>query len=154
MASNFEKSLRDEISRIVRKEVRSEIEPLRKIISQQRAEIARLKREHNSQQKVLKHVVVPTKKAAMEFASPEQDAENGIKRRFSPERLAAHRARLGLSADQYGLLIGLSGASIYKYEKGHVRPQPGTIGMLSQIRSMSDKAIQEKLEALQEQAPA
>ena len=39
-------------------------------------------------------------------------------RRFSATRLAARRAKLGLSAAVYGKLVGMSGATIYLWEQG------------------------------------
>jgi len=38
-----------------------------------------------------------------------------VQRRFSPARLAATRKKLGLSAADFGALIGVSGQSIYKW---------------------------------------
>lgn len=38
--------------------------------------------------------------------------------RYSAERLSAARAKLDLSAADFGLLVGASGLSIYKWERG------------------------------------
>ena len=35
----------------------------------------------------------------------------------------AHRAKLGLCADNYGKLVGVSGVTIYKWETGKNKPQ-------------------------------
>lgn len=68
-----------------------------------------------------------------------------LKRRFSAQRLAKHRASLGLSAQDYGRLVGVSGQSIYKWEAGDVRPRATQIEALASVRALGKRAAAARL---------
>ena len=140
---NIAALLKSEITRVARKEIRAEIESLRKAVSAQRLAIAALKREIAEVRKAASEGSQPPKAAA----ATEDVAEAGIQRRFSPSRLAAHRQKIGLSAAQYGALVGVTGQSIYKYEQGKARPHTATVRKLSEIKERSKAQI---LASLQE----
>lgn len=151
--ANIASVLKAEISRIARKEVRAEIQRLQKANSQHRSAIAQLRRELASLQKQLKQVgrgQVP--------GSNGEKAETGLKPRFSAKRLAAHRAKLGLSAADYGSLIGMSGATIYLWERGKTRPRAAQLQQIAELRAMGRRAIKARLEEIkgseEEQATA
>ena len=105
---------------MARKEVRAEIESLKKASGQQRGAIAQLKREVAQLQKDLRPA--RTRAGAAQAISPAAPAAQEQQRRFSAPRLATHRAKLGLSAAAYGKLVGMSGATIYNWELGKSRP--------------------------------
>ncbi|WP_323745972.1 helix-turn-helix domain-containing protein [Diaphorobacter caeni] len=67
----------------------------------------------------------------MEAPQPDE-----VKRRFSASRLAAHRQKTGLSAADYGALVGVSGQSIYHYEQGKARPHAAVVRKLSMIKEL------------------
>ena len=49
--------------------------------------------------------------------------EEASSRGFSPEAVAAERKRLGMSAKQYGALVGVSHLTIYSWEHGRTKPR-------------------------------
>lgn len=106
---NIASILKAEISRVARKEVRAEIETLKKASVAHRASIAELRRQVNALEKELRRVA---KGATRSATAPDSanEAAGGTRRRFSATRLAAHRAKLELSAASYGQLVGVSGA--------------------------------------------
>ena len=63
-------------------------------------------------------------------------------------RLAAHRSKLGLSAADYGRLVGMSGATIYLWEQGERRPRPEQVQQLGLLKAMSRSAILKQLEQI------
>jgi len=65
-------------------------------------------------------------------------------RRFSASRLAAHRAKLGLSAAAYGKLVGMSGATIYLWEQEKSRPSSEQLQRLATVRSLSRREALER----------
>ena len=65
--------------------------------------------------------------------------------RFSATRLAAHRKKLGLSAADYGRPVGMSGASVYLWEQGQVRPRPEQVRQLGALKQLSRRAALERL---------
>ena len=136
--ANLAATLKSEISRVARKEVRAETDDLRKLVSAQRSAIAALKRELAELRKEIKQGNSPKKPPAGNFdAAPNQDT----KRRFSATRLAAHRKKTGLSAADYGALAGISDQSIYHYEQGKARPHADVVRRLSMLKELSQKQL-------------
>lgn len=135
--SDIQKVLREEISRLARKEVKSEIEGLKKASAQQRSTIAELRRHIEGLERQVKQL---TKRAAKEAPVPAAEqssaADGEPPRRFSAGRLAAHRTKLGLSAAAYGKLAGVSGQTIYNWEQGAARPRPAQLQALVAVRGM------------------
>lgn len=141
---NIAAILKTEITRVARKEIRAETEALRKTIAAQRTAIAALKRELAELRKDCKSAQQP-RKPKVAFDAP---AENDVKRRFSASRLATHRQKTGLSASDYGLLVGVSGQSIYHYEQNKARPHAEVVRKLSMLKEMSKTQIAARLEEL------
>jgi DNA-binding transcriptional regulator YiaG len=141
---NIATVLKDEISRIARKEIRSETAVLKKASAQYKKDIAELKRQVSNQQgrisllekQILRDVPIPV---------AETDAKNA---RFTAKGLVSQRKRLGLSAAEYGRLIGVTGHTIYSWEKGSSRPRKTQLTVLASIRQMGKKEVHACLEQL------
>ncbi|MDM0046562.1 helix-turn-helix transcriptional regulator [Variovorax dokdonensis] len=140
--TNIASVLKAEISRIARKEIRSELDNLKKASSQHRRALAQLKREVAALQKQLRRV--SNEKSAESRAANVASAD--VPRRFSSTRLAAHRKKLGVSAVTYGKLVGMSGATIYLWEQGKSRPNPEQLQRLSVVRALGKRAALELVE--------
>jgi DNA-binding transcriptional regulator YiaG len=132
--------LKSEIARIARKEVRAELEGLKKSVRAYRTEIAELKRRCDALEKTLRqlHRSVPK-------PMPTQEEKSGKTLRFSPKGLASQRQRLGLSADAFGLLIGASGQSVYNWEGGATRPRADHLAAIAALRGLSKSQAAEVL---------
>jgi len=143
---NIASILKAEISRVARKEVRAEIETLKKASVAHRSSIAELRRQVSALEKELRRI---SKGAVRAPAAPdsENDAAGATKRRFSATRLAAHRAKLGLSAASYGQLVGVSGQTIYHWEQGKARPRAVQLEGLAAVRELGAREIAERLTA-------
>lgn len=138
--------LKAEISRVARKEVRAETASLKKAISTYRSEIAALKRRAQALESELKRLGKGSSKAP----SPEPKKSDALKLRFSAKGLAAQRERLGLSANEVGLLVGTSSQSIYNWEAGTARPREKYLPGISRLRSMGKREVAARLKELQE----
>jgi len=143
---NIASVLKTEIARLARKEVRAETDSLKKLSSQYRSDIAALKREVKALQKQLKAVSRSAGRGRPQAAEDEADGERQL--RFSPKRLAAQRARLGLSAQAFGALVGVTGQSIYKWEAGNARPRQAQLKAIAAVRSLGKREAQARLAAL------
>lgn len=150
--TNIASALKAEIARVARKQIRSEIEALKKTSVQQRAAIAQLRRDMAELQKALKQgrraqaaLARQSPSAAASADGAGSGAEGGTPRRFSAARLAAHRAKLGLSAADYGKLVDISGATIYNWEQGKTRPSPEQVQALGLLKLMSPTALRARL---------
>ena len=129
---NVASILKSEIMRIARKEIRAEVESLKKSVTSHRSEIAALKRRSEALEKELKRV---HKSAPQPESAPIEETGKAI--RFSAKRLAAQRQRLGLSADAVGLLVGTSGQSVYNWEAGKARPRASHLPAIAALRTLS-----------------
>lgn len=131
--------LKAEISRLARKEVRSEVEALKKASSTYRREIAELKRQVATLERTLKQTAkaLPT--------PPAKQADQG-RIRFSASGLKSHRARLGLSAADFGALVGVSALSIYNWERGKAAPRQAQLQKLANVRGLGKKEARARLE--------
>ncbi|HVZ46673.1 MAG TPA: helix-turn-helix transcriptional regulator [Ramlibacter sp.] len=142
---NIATVLKSEIARLARKEVRSETDTLKKSSVQYRADIAALKRTVKELERRLKLLSKANGRASVRA----DDAEPERRLRFSPSRLAAQRKRLGLSAADFGALVGVTGQSIYKWEQGSARPRTAQLQAIAQVRSLGKREANARLEQLQ-----
>jgi len=70
------------------------------------------------------------------------------KRAFAPYWLRRHRAKLRLSAEDYGTLIGVSAITIYNWEKGKTSPRDRQLRALHDIRQLGWREAWERLDAV------
>ncbi len=98
----------------------------------------------NALEKELRRVAKGATRSAAASISDDEGAA-GTKRRFSATRLAAHRAKNGLSAANYGQLVGVSGQTIYHWEQGKARPRAAQLESLAAVRDLGAREIAERL---------
>ena len=129
---NIASVLKSEISRVARKEVRAETLGLKKAVGAYRVEIGALKRRAQDLEQELRRLSRASGKATSVVA----DAEPSPTSRFSAKGLASQRQRLGLSAEDIGLLVGASSQSIYNWEAAKARPQARHLPALAALRTL------------------
>ena len=144
---NIAAVLKEEIARLARKEVRQEIEALKKAVSSHRGQLAELKRQVQEQERVLRSLRKVAAKAGP--APTAQAAEGGPSLRFSPARLAIQRQRTGLSAALFGKLVGTSGQTIYLWEQGKTRPNAENLAAIAALRRVGKRELAARLAALE-----
>lgn len=141
---NIASVLKDEIARLARKEVRAETERLKKSSTQHRSEIAALKARLTTLEK---QVASLSKKSKRESGS-EETSETTTRVRFSAKGLAKQRKRLGLSATDFGLLLGVSAPTIYNWEAEKSRPRAKQIEAISTLRGIGKRQAKARLNEL------
>ena len=62
--------------------------------------------------------------------------------------MKAQRSRLGLSAADYGKLVGVSGLTIYNWEHGKARPRKAQLATLVAARGIGKREALKKLAEL------
>ena len=139
--ANIASLLKTEISRVARKEVRAGTSALKKAVGVYRAEIAALKRRAQALELELRRL----RKAHAKAAPVEVQAQSTQKFRFTAKGLASQRRRLGLSAQDCGLLVGASGQSIYNWEEGKARPRARHLSAISALRTLGKKEAAARL---------
>lgn len=136
--ANIATILKDEITRLARKEVKRQTEVLRKASAQHRKYIAALKQQVSN----LQREVVALEKQALKQSASISPTTSKKSTRFSAKGLRSHRNRLGLSAAAYGKLIGVTGQTVYKWENETVRPRAQQVEALTAVRVIGKKEVQ------------
>jgi DNA-binding XRE family transcriptional regulator len=143
--SNFAGALKEEVARLARKELRKTVDPLRTQVAGLRRDVAALKRENAELRRELKTV---GKASRFAMSAPAAVPSSSRPRRFSPAGLRKLRERLGLSAADFGHLLGVSGPTVYNWEKGKPRPQAEQLERIAALRTKGKREVQAALEAL------
>lgn len=143
--------LKQEITRLARKEVRAQTEATRKATNQHRGSIASLKKQVAELERALARLQRQQSRGRPAPAAADQGEE---RIRFVPKGLKSHRERLGLSAAEYGLLAGVSSQSIYNWERGQASPRAGQLKALASLRGLGKREALRRLEAAAAQPAA
>jgi DNA-binding transcriptional regulator YiaG len=129
---NLAVTFRQEITRLARRQMRSQTQGLRKASAQFRRDIAALKR-HASK---LNSEVVRLERQVGKGVTPVTAKDDSAKVRFAARSVIAQRRRLGISAADYGKLIGVTGHTIYKWEHGSARPRKAQLSAFASVRRL------------------
>jgi DNA-binding transcriptional regulator YiaG len=147
--TNIAVTFRQEITRLARREIRSQTQGLRKASAQFRRDIAELKR-HASE---LKSEVARLERRVGKDVSRQITEADPAKVRFTAKGVISQRRRLGISAADYGKLIGVTGHTIYKWEHGTSRPRRAQLSALAANRRLGKTEALARLEQMREKAP-
>src|SRR5947207_421932 len=131
--------LKQEIVRLARKESRAEGQATKKASAQYRRHIAALRR----QVATLERQVALLRRSALD--RPPTATAGPKPLRFVAKGLKSQRSRLGLSAADYGKLVGVSAQSVYNWEQGNASPRPEQLKMIAAVRAISKREAQARL---------
>ena len=128
----------------IRKQARRDLKPLisegKKRTTEHRRSIAALKREVAQ----LRRDLAAIKKQLPE--APKVVAGEVLqKSRLRIDGLKTHRAKLGLSAKDYGKLMGVSGLTIYNWEAGKSKPRRSQLPNIVAVRGIGKREALERL---------
>ncbi len=138
--------LKDAMRRLARREIRAVTGKTKQAVAQYRRDIARLKREVQSQRKEITFLKAQEHKRLGLRPAADGPVE---KVRFSARSVRAQRKRLKLSAADYGKLVGVSGLTIYSWEHGNRRPRKAQLTSLAAVRGIGKREAMAKLEMLE-----
>lgn len=140
---NIAAMLKDEISRLSRKEIRRQMLPLRRMSAAHRRHIAALKREIA---RLEKSVASLGKRGAAAAPATQAGDDGANAQRFQARGLVSLRARLGLSAAELAKLIGVSAQSVYNWENRKATPRRSQVAQIAQLRGLGKKEARARLE--------
>ncbi len=143
---NITTVLKEEILRLSRKEIRRQTSVLKKMSAQYRRDIAEMKRRITE----LQRQVAPLQKQVLRSAPPQAAQVDAEHVRFSTKGLRSQRERLGLSAANYGKLIGVTGQTIYSWEQETSRPRKSQVAKIASLRQLGKREAQARLEQLKD----
>lgn len=142
--ANMASLLKQEISRLARKEVKAGTEATRRANAQYRRDIAELKRQVNELTRQVSFLEKQERRRVEEGPTVSTKP-----RRFSANGLRKHRERLGFSAADYASLLGVSGQTVYNWEQGKSRPRSQQLERLAEVRELGKREAERQLELLQ-----
>jgi DNA-binding transcriptional regulator YiaG len=148
---NFVKHLKEEITRLARKEIKVVVSRFRKDSSRVRRVVSELKRRLAALEKENRQLA---RNAARPADVPAK--EKGPRARFTAKGMRSLRRRLGLTAAQLGKLLGTTAQTVYNWEhkQGALRLRTVTREGILQIRDLRAREAREALHALTPARPA
>jgi len=146
---NIASVLKEEIRRLAKKEVKAQVGANKQALAKYRGDIANLKRTLVQQEREIRLL---KKQSLQPQGQPEVADESLENIRFSSRSVRAQRKRLGLSAADYGKLIGVSGLTIYNWEHGESRPRKAQFAALVAVRGIGKREALLKLAEMSQQA--
>ena len=144
---NIAKVLREEIQRLAKRQVRAELGPIRqdhvrlkKIVADLRRQMAVLNRSSRELVKKMTPVVAVTESEAA--------TEKAAKLRPTSKSLKKLRARLGVTQEQFGKLLGVSGQAVVHWasREGRIRMRQTTLSALAGIQTIGKREAWRRLE--------
>jgi DNA-binding transcriptional regulator YiaG len=136
---NIAAVLKEEIRRLAKKEIRAQVGTTKQAVVRYRSDIAKLKRSLGQQEREIQRL-------KKQRPQGEEEPQEAI--RFSARSVKAQRSRLGLSAADYGKLVGVSGLTIYNWEHGTSRPRQAQLAALVAVRGIGKREALKKLAEL------
>jgi len=141
--ANLTTILKQEITRLARKELKAETEALKKAASRHRKDIADLKRKVAGLEQQLAR---QSRDLARHRDTPESQSE-GRSVRFSAAGLKKMRGKKELSAGALGKLLGVTAQTVYNWEAGTSRPRPEQVASIAAVRSLGKRELKARLDA-------
>lgn len=146
----FSDAFRAEVLRMARKEIKRELESLRKTVMAQRSEIAALKRDVKGLASQVKGLHKVAARQTGTGKAPAQDAEAPARRRrrfqFKAEVLAAKREQLGISQQAMAVLLEASSLSVARWESGKAMPRAAQLKRIQVVLKMGQREVKAKLQ--------
>jgi DNA-binding transcriptional regulator YiaG len=136
--------LKEEIIRLARKEIRRQTNVLRKASAQYRKDIAEMKRRVSD----LQRKVAPLEKQMLKNVPPQAAEPDGEHVRFTAKGLRSQRKRLGLSAADCAMLVGVTDQTVYNWEHETGRPRKEQLPRIASLRRMGKREAHTRLEQL------
>ncbi|WP_233205506.1 helix-turn-helix transcriptional regulator [Acidovorax sp. 56] len=146
--NTFSNAFRAEVVRMARKELKPELQSMRKAITSHRSEIAALKRDVKNLTSQLKAAQRQTK--AVQTALP--SGQPTVAKRasgqafvFNPAMLAQMRQALGATQLEMASLLAVSPLSYSRWEKGQAHPRAKQLAKIEEALRMGPRVAEKKI---------
>ena len=137
--------LKEEISRIARKEIRARVDPLKK-------QVVDLRRRLRAAETTILQLQKTTNKTANTVSRQSgaivPDVEETSQVRISANAVKKLRTRLRLTQPQMAQLVDVSTNTVVRWEQGTSSPRGGSQAVIASMRSMGIKQVKKQLEKM------
>lgn len=143
---NIAKVLREEIQRLAKRQVKAELNSVKRDNVRLKKSVAELRRQVAALDATSRELV---KRVTPVVASKEIEAatEQAAKLRPTSKSLKKLRARLGLTQVQFGQLLGVSGQAVVQWASrdGRIRMRKTTLAALARIQNIGKREARRRL---------
>jgi DNA-binding transcriptional regulator YiaG len=136
----LESTVKSEIQRLAKREIRSTFIPLRREVRAMRLRLSGLSRGILSLNRMTKDLHLEEAKPKLE-ATPEEVKAS----RLPPDRIRGLRKKLGISMRELGVLTGSSLSSILSWEKGKFKPRGDKKAALVALRKLKKRDVKKMI---------
>ena len=137
----IESTIKSEIQRLAKHEVKTFFRPLRKEVWGIRLKLSNLLKAFAPMNRLAKEIVEEKAKEPKLAASLEEVKAS----RFTPERIKRLREKLGISQRELGILVGATTGAVLSWEKGKFKPQREKKAALVALRKVKKRDVKKML---------
>jgi DNA-binding transcriptional regulator YiaG len=137
----IESTIKSEIQRLSKHEVRTVFLPIRKEVWGIRIKLSNLLKGFAPLKRWAKELSESRSKEAKLAASPEEVKAS----RFTPERIRHLRMKLGISQRELGVLVGATTGAVLSWEKGKFKPKGEKKAALVALRKVRKRDVKAML---------
>jgi DNA-binding transcriptional regulator YiaG len=137
----IESTIKAEIQRLAKHEVRVAFRPLRREVWGIRLKLSNLLKGFSPLNRWVKETAQSTSREPNLVASPEEVKAS----RFTPERIRHLRVKLGISQRELGILVGATIGAVLSWEKGKFKPRGEKKGALVALRKVKKRDVKKML---------
>ncbi len=136
----LELTIKSEIQRLAKREIRSTFLPLRREVRTMRLKLSGLSRGILSLSRMTKELRLEEVKPKLEATSEEVKAS-----RLTPDRIRGLRKKLGISMRELGVLTGSSLGAVLSWEKGKFKPRGDKKAALVGLRKLRKREVRKMI---------
>jgi DNA-binding transcriptional regulator YiaG len=138
-----EATLRSEIMRLARREMRKATVPLTRDVRSLKATVSQLRRGVSALERLTARQNQQRMSEKVTLETPPEQLE---KSRFSPRLIRGLRKRLGITQKELAALAGVTVGAIFQWEKGIFDPRDDKKGILVALRKLGRREVRKVLE--------
>jgi DNA-binding transcriptional regulator YiaG len=136
----LESTIKSEIQRLAKREIRSTFIPLRREVRAMRLRLSTLSKNFSGLNRLAKEEMQKVPKKGLE-ASPEEVKAS----RLTPDRIRRLRNKLGISQRELGILTGASLGAVLSWEKGKFKPKGDKKAALVALRRLRKRDVKKMI---------
>jgi DNA-binding transcriptional regulator YiaG len=137
----LESTIKSEIERLAKREVRSTFIPLRKEVWRMKLKLSNLLKNFTILDRLAKEI----SKAKSTEPKLEASSEEVKASRLTPERISNLRKKLGISQRELGVLVGATIGAVLSWEKGKFKPRGDKKAALVALRKLRKREVRKML---------
>lgn len=140
---NFASALKGEIARLSTKAAKQHVAPVHSTTSTLRKQVSALKKQLQTLEREVAALKRQAGRARPEAGSEGESDESKV--RFTAKGLRSLRARLGLSAGEFGRLLDVGQQTIYNWESEKTQPRRAQVPAIAALRKLGKREVLARL---------